>query len=116
MLHFKLLNRIITKIFRKNTLSNKNKINYSKKELKEKVYSALEETGVILSDNEKSSNKDLVLTEYLHDSLHTILFLVSLERNLGYDIADEILIKKNLKSINSIVDTLYNAKLQKTSN
>lgn len=96
-------------------LRNKNKKNtsthFTKNELMHRVFCALEETGIMFSNEEIDEVISKELSEYLFDSLQIILFLVCLEQNLGYELSEELITSKNLKTITSLVDALYEANI-----
>lgn len=116
------INGVIKKIksnFFPNNQKNKTYVKlstiYSKIELRQRVFQALDESGIIFLDSEKQSEQDIELKDYLFDSLQILLFLVSLEQEIGYELADNILIRKNIDSINTIVDILFESELKRIS-
>ena len=114
------INYIIEKIknnYYQNNKKNKTHVKlskvFSKNELRQKVFLALEDSGIIFLDSEKQSNQDIQIKDYLFDSLQMLLFLVALEQKIGYELADNIYIQKNLVSVDTIVDTLFESELKK---
>lgn len=79
---------------------------FSKKELRNIIFLSLEETGVFFSDTDKELDQDVDLNECLFDSIQSIRFIVALEQNLSFELSDEILLKENLKTINTLVEVL----------
>ena len=109
------MKHLITKLkkwFKRNTKNDKFSNHFTKEELKDNIFLALEETGIIFTNEEIDKNTNIELSEYLFDSLQTILFLVCLEQNLGYEIPEELLINKNLNTINTLVDALFEANIK----
>lgn len=88
---------------------------FSKLELRNIIYHSLEETGIFFSDTDKESSQDVFLNEYLFDSIQIIRFIVALEQNLTFELSDEIFVKENLETINTLVDVLANMCSKKLS-
>lgn len=81
---------------------------FSKIELRNIIFLSLEETGVFFSDTDKESDQEVLLSEYLFDSIQLIRFIVALEQNLAFELSDEIFFKENLETISTLVEVLAN--------
>jgi len=106
------------KSLRKNSISELDRENtieiskvFSRQEINDIIFRALEEIGIVFSQKTEQGNIDL--NEYLDDSLQLIMFAVALEQNLGYALTEDILLKENLQSINFFSEILYKSRLGK---
>ena len=68
------------------------------------VLEFFDENGVYVDINPKIGDADL--REYLEDSMQYIFFLVELERILGKELPDEVLLYDNLSSLNGFANCI----------
>lgn len=74
--------------------------------MKEKIFIALENIGIFISDDEK--NKNLNLHEILIESIQMISFIFELESVLDMDLPYEIFLDDSLNSIFAFEQFLNN--------
>lgn len=79
--------------------------------MRKKIFDALEEMGINFTDAEKDSGADYDLCEYLQDSYEHIVFAMILEEMVGFELSDEVLVKDNLHSLNTLAGILDTKKL-----
>jgi len=74
--------------------------------MRDKIFNALEGLGINFSESEKTSEQDFDLREYINDSIELIMFAVTLEESIGFELTEEIFIEDNLKSLNALANLL----------
>ena len=74
--------------------------------MREAIFKALEGIGLSFPDDEKNSDDDIDLTEYIMDSLQFISFVTGLEEQLGIEIPDEYLNPKSIQSSKAFIEIL----------
>lgn len=74
--------------------------------MRDKIFIALEGLGINFSEAEKASGQDVDLREYLYDSIELIMFAITLEESVGFELTEEIFIEDNLKSLNTLASIL----------
>lgn len=74
--------------------------------MREAIFKALEGIGLFLPDDEKNSDDDIDLTEYIMDSLQFISFVTGLEELLGIEIPDEYLNPNSIQSSKAFIEIL----------
>lgn len=74
------------------------------KNVRESILEFFDENGVYVDINPKIGDADL--REYLEDSMQYIFFLVELERILGKELPDEVLLYDNLSSLNGFANCI----------
>ncbi len=62
------------------------------------ILNFFEENGVYIG--EVAENDDIDLHEYIADSMQYVYFIVELEKKLGLELPDEVLLYDNLTSLN----------------
>lgn len=70
--------------------------------MREKIFSILEELGILIEEEEKGSDFDLM--EYFLDSIQFISFIVEVEKCLGRELPDEYLLPERYGSFNALCD------------
>lgn len=78
--------------------------------MKELIYSAMSDMGISFTDNEKEQISDVNICDYIQDSIEQIMFVVTLEEHLGFEIPDDVLTKESLSSLNELANLLEKAK------
>ena len=75
-------------------------------ENKEKIISALEESGVLID----GSNEEANINQYFDDSIQFMTFLVNLENIFEIEFPNELLVFENFDNINNICEMIQELK------
>lgn len=70
--------------------------------MREEVLHILDELGILIDEQEKDSDFDLM--EYFLESIQFISFIVEVEEYLGTELPDEYLLPERYRSFNALCD------------
>jgi acyl carrier protein len=73
----------------------------------EKFFECFEKIGVFISEKEK--NLELLLDDYIQDSLQYINLIVTIEEVFGISLNDDVMVKSNIKTFSDLYSLINNS-------
>lgn len=72
----------------------------------EKFFECFEKIGVFISEKEK--NLELLLDDYIQDSLQYINLIITIEKVFGISLNDDVMVKSNIKTFSDLYSLINN--------